>query len=167
MSMNAGAALWFLPFIVPITLWVAWTDMKWMKIKNLAVLALILVYGVIGPLGLPLATWAWGWVHLIVVLLVGFALSAAGWLGAGDAKFAAAMAPFIMLADLSLFLVLLGTVILASFITHRLFRSLPVAEAVAPGWESWRSRKFPLGLALGPALLFYLGLAAFYGTGSS
>lgn len=160
MALSAQAAYWFLPFVAPIALWVAWSDMKWMKIHNYAVIALVAVYLVIGPFALPLQSWAWGWASLAVVLVVGFALSSAGLLGAGDAKFAAAMAPYIALGDLSVFMLLLGCVIVVSFVAHRLLRSSSVIVGMVPEWESWHRREFPLGLALGPALLFYLSLAA-------
>jgi prepilin peptidase CpaA len=164
MGLSADAALWFLPFVAPIALWVAWSDMKWMKIHNYAVLALVAIYLLIGPLALPLQTWAWGWASLGLVLVVGFVLSTVGLLGAGDAKFAAAMAPFIALGDLSTFLMLLASVIMVSFIAHRLARRSSAIVGMAPSWESWHRREFPLGLALGPSLLFYLVLAAGMGT---
>jgi len=167
MMLSAQSALWFLPFVAPIALWVAFSDMKWMKIHNYAVLALVGVYLVIGLIALPFQTWAWGWLSLLVVLVVGFALSSVGLLGGGDAKFAAAMAPFIALGDLSLFLMLLAGVTIVSFIAHRALRALPVAQALAPGWESWHRREFPMGLALGPSLLFYLGLATVFGNGGA
>ncbi len=44
-------ALWFLPFVLPIALWVAWSDMKFMKIPNKAVLALVAVFAVVGLAG--------------------------------------------------------------------------------------------------------------------
>jgi prepilin peptidase CpaA len=160
MALSAQAALWFLPFVAPIAVWVAWSDMKWMKIHNYAVLALAAVYLVIGPLALPLETWAWGWASLGLVLVVGFVLNMVGLLGAGDAKFAAAMAPFVALGDLSSFLMLLASVIMVSFIAHRLARRSSAIVGMAPAWESWHRREFPLGLALGPSLLFYLALAA-------
>lgn len=163
MMLDATAALWFLPFVAPIALWVAWSDMKWMKIHNKAVLALLAVYLIVGLVALPLQGWAWGWAHFAVVLVAGFVLSSAGVLGAGDAKFAAAMAPFIALGDLSLFLLLLGAVIIISFIAHRLIRQSALAHRLAPDWESWQRREFPLGLALGPSLLFYLMLGAVLG----
>ena len=163
MLMPATPAFWFLPFIAPIAFWVAWSDMKWMKIHNQAVLALIAVYLVIGLITMPFQTWAWGWVNLVVVLVVGFALSTAGLVGAGDAKFAAAMAPFIALGDLSLFLMLLACVTFVSFISHRLARRTAGITAMAPAWESWHRREFPMGLALGPSLLFYMGLATVFG----
>lgn len=163
MLLSAKAALFFLPFVAPIALWVAWTDLKWMKIQNKAVLALVAVYLVVGFLTLPLTVWAWGWVSLAVVLAVGFVMSAAGMLGAGDAKFAAAMAPFIALGDLSLFLMLLGLTVIVTFVAHRIFRRTALAQRWAPDWESWHRREFPLGLALGPALLAYIALAASHG----
>ncbi len=163
MHLHATTALWLLPFVAPIALWVAWTDMKWMKIHNKAVLALVAVYLVIGFFALPLQAWAWGWVSLVVVLVLGFVLSSVGLMGGGDAKFAAAMAPFIALGDLSLFLMLLAGVTLVSFISHRVVRSIPAAQKLAPDWESWHRREFPMGLALGPSLLFYLILATVFG----
>ncbi len=42
-------SLWFLPPVAAIGLWVAWSDMKFMKIPNTAVIALALAYLVIGP----------------------------------------------------------------------------------------------------------------------
>lgn len=163
MMMSAETALWFLPFVTPLALWVAWSDMKWMKIHNYAVLALVAVYIVVGLIVLPFQAWLWGWASLAVVLVVGFVLANVGLLGAGDAKFAAAMAPFIALGDLSLFLMLLASVTLVSFVAHRIARRTALVQGLAPGWESWHRREFPLGLALGPSLLFYLCLATIYG----
>ncbi len=165
MALPASAAQWLLPFAAPIALWVAWSDMKWMKIQNMAVLALVVVYLVVGPVALGLVAWGWGWLNLAVVVAVGFVLSAVGLLGAGDAKFAAAMAPFVALGDLGMFLLLLGCVIPVAFVAHRLARLSPAITGLAPGWESWQRRDFPLGLALGPCLLFYLALAAGTGQG--
>ncbi|MCC5955871.1 MAG: prepilin peptidase [Natronohydrobacter sp.] len=163
MMMSAKTAIWFLPFVAPIALWVAFSDMKWMKIHNYAVLALVAVYLVIGLIALPFQAWAWGWLSLAVVLVVGFVLTSVGLMGGGDAKFAAAMAPFIALGDLSLFLMLLACVTVVSFIAHRIARATQLAQALAPGWESWHRREFPMGLALGPSLLFYLCLATIFG----
>ncbi|MCH8465319.1 MAG: prepilin peptidase [Roseinatronobacter sp.] len=166
MLLSAHAALWFLPFVLPLALWVAWSDMKWMKIHNHAVLALVAVYLVIGLFVLPFQTWAWGWANLAVVLAVGFVLSMVGVIGAGDAKFAAAMAPFIAIGDLSLFLLLLSCVTVVSFVAHRLARRIAKLRALAPDWESWHRRDFPMGLALGPSLLFYICLATLFGHAS-
>lgn len=163
MYFPAVAAAWMLPGVAAIAFWVAWSDMKFMRIPNKAVMALLLLYVVIGPFVLPLTVWAWGGVHLAVVLVIGFLMTLTGLVGAGDAKFAAAMAPFIMIGDLSLFLPVLAAVIFASLVAHRVVRRIPAVRAAAPDWASWERREFPMGLALGPALAFYLALAVVYG----
>ncbi len=164
MALTASAALWFLPFALPICIWAAWSDLAFMKIPNKAVLALVGVFLVIGLLALPLADYPWRLLHLVVVLVVGFGLNMIGAVGAGDAKFAAAMAPFVALPDWRLFLILFATTLIAAFVTHRMFRALPAFRARTAGWVSWESKKFPMGLALGSALVFYLALGLYYGS---
>jgi len=58
---------------------------------------------------------------------------------------------------------MLATVMMAALATHRLFRALPGFRARTPDWVSWNSRKFPMGLALGGALGFYLLAGALLG----
>ncbi len=157
----ATAAAWFLPFVLPIAIWVSWSDMKFMRIPNVAVLALAAVFLVIGPLALPLPDYGWRWVNLAVILTLGFLFTIAGLIGAGDAKFAAAMAPFIAAGDLRLFLALFAAALLGAFAAHRLMRALPAFRAATPDWASWSHRKFPMGLALAGALVLYL-LAALH-----
>lgn len=163
MTITSYAALWFLPFALPICIWVAWNDLKFMKIPNKAVLALTAVFLAIGLVVIPLADYPWRLLHLVVVLVIGFALNMAGMIGAGDAKFAAAMAPFFPLGDLRLFMVLFAAVLIAALVTHRVFRSLPAMRRRTPDWKSWTSKKFPMGLALGGALAIYLGFGIVYG----
>lgn len=164
MTSDATAALAFLPFAALIAFWVMWSDMKFMRIPNKAVLALVAVFLVVGPFVLPIEAWLWRWLHLAVVLVVGFVLSSAQLLGAGDAKFAAAMAPFVDLGDITLFVYLFAAVLLASFVTHRGARQLAVVRRTTPDWESWERKKdFPMGLALGGVLILYLALAALRG----
>ena len=164
MALTVYAALWFLPFVVPICLWVAWSDMKFMKIPNKAVLALGVVFLVVGLVALPFAEYPWRLLHIVVVLVAGFAINMAGMVGAGDAKFAAVMAPFVPLADARLFIVLFAAVLLAAYLTHRLFRAVPAMRARTADWESWTAgKKFPMGLALAGTLVFYLALGVWFG----
>lgn len=164
MAISAFAALWFMPFVVPICFYVAYTDLAFMKITNKAVLALGAVYIFVGPFVLPdLIHYAWGFAAFVVVLLIGMVLNAAGTMGAGDAKFLAFAAPFVAPADTILVLVALGAVTLAAVITHRTVRASKL-RAIAPDWESWhQDKRFPLGLALGPTLALYLCLGALNG----
>lgn len=160
MSIDPIAALWFLPFVVPLCLYTCYTDMARMKITNKTVVALFAVYAVIGLIALPFETYLWGYAHLIVVLLVGMALNALGAMGAGDAKFAAAAAPFIHLGDLRFLLLIFVVVLVAALIAHRVARASPLTR-LAPDWASWHAgTRFPMGLALGPTLALYLAFGA-------
>ena len=155
MSIDWTTAAWFLPFVLPITIWVAWSDMATMKIPNKAVIAMLVVFAVVGLVALPFTEYLWRWSHFAVVLVIGFLLSSVGVVGAGDAKYASAMAPFIALSDGMLFMYLLGATVLAAFALHRGARASRIREKY-PHWESWTRREFPMGFALAPALLFYL-----------
>ena len=160
MLLSASAALWFLPFVVPICLWVAWSDLATMKIPNKAVLALIAVYLVVGLIVFPFEQWAWQLTHFVAVLVVGFVLTIAGVMGAGDAKFAAAAAPFVVLTDAINVAAIFTICVVLGFVTHRLARISSFRKLV-PNWESWeRTREFPMGYPLGGTLMAYLILAA-------
>ncbi len=155
-------AAWFLPFVIPIAIWVAWSDMSSMKIPNKAVLALLAVFAVVGLIALPFTEYLWRWAHFAVVIVITFVLSSLRVMGAGDAKFAAAMAPFIAFADWQPFMFLLGATIIAAFIIHRVAKATGIRNMV-PEWESWTRKEFPMGMALAPSLVFYLAIAFFQG----
>lgn len=155
MPFETTQLLWFLPFMLPIAIWVAWSDVKFMKIPNKAVIALFAVYLVVGLFVFPLKLWGWGWALAGIVLLIGFVATAAGMMGAGDAKFAAAMAPFFATGDVRVVLVLFAACLLAAFSSHRLMRATPAFRAITPDWESWTNKDFPMGLALSGTLIFY------------
>lgn len=164
MALSSSAALWFLPFVLPICFYVAFTDMREMRITNQAVIALAVVFLIVGLIALPLPVYGMRLVHLVAVLVVGIVLNAAGAVGAGDAKFAAAAAPFIALGDLPLLLLIFSANLLAAFFTHKLAKHSPLRR-VAPDWASWdRGWDFPMGLSLGGTLAIYLTLAAIYGS---
>jgi len=165
LTLTATAALWFLPFVVPICIFVAYSDLSQMRIPNTAVVALFVVFAVVGLIALPFETYLWRYSHLVLILVVGFALNMVGALGAGDAKFAAAAAPLIALGDLKLIFAILAACLLAAWSTHRLVRAIPALRNMAPDWKSWHTGKdFPMGLALGAALSLYLALGAIYGS---
>ena len=151
-------ALLFLPFALPVCAWVAWSDLTCMKIPNRAVACLVLVFLLIGPLVLPLEVYALRWLHLALVLAIGFGLTVGGLIGAGDAKFLAAMAPFIDVRDVTLMLTLTAATLMLSVAAHRAARSSARLRARVPHWESWERREFPMGVPLASALALYLVL---------
>ncbi len=161
MGLTSWAAGWFLIPAVPISFFVAYSDLSRMKIPNLAVGALLLSYAVVGLIALPLPDYFWGYVHVIVALIIGIALNAGGAMGAGDAKFIAAAAPMIAIADIPLLMPIFAAALLGGFVTHRIARASPIRKSV-PHWESWTAgRRFPMGFPLGMTLVFYLGLVFF------
>lgn len=153
------AALAFLPFAIAIGIWVSWSDMKFMKIPNKAVLAMAAVYLVVGVLVMPFKLWLLGWGLGATVLAAGFVSNAAGLVGAGDAKFAAAMAPLFVHANLRFVLGLIAACILGAFAAHRLARLIPPIRRATEDWLSWTHKDFPMGLALSGTLIFYLAAA--------
>lgn len=164
MAIAPATALIFLPFALAIGIWVAWSDMKFMKIPNWAVLALFAVFVVTGPLALPFGEYLWRYLHLVVVLAITFAANMLRLMGAGDSKFLAAMAPFVDRGDVNVIVPVFAAVLLAAFATHRIFRAIPAMRRGFPDWQSWTHAKFPMGLALAGTLILYLVLGALLGT---
>lgn len=163
MALSPTAALWLLPIALPVSVFCAWNDMRAMKIPNIAVMTLVAGFALLGLFAFDFTQYFWQWSHLIVVLVIGFLLNMAGVLGAGDAKFAAAAAPFIALGDFAQLMWIMAACIAAGFITHRIAKHSPLRRLV-PHWESWNSgRNFPMGLPLGMTLVFYLLMAATQG----
>jgi prepilin peptidase CpaA len=148
---------------LPVCLWAAISDLRTMKIPNKTVYALLAVFAIGGIMVIPLEFWLWRWLSFIVVFIITFGLYLVARLGAGDAKFAAAAAPFVSqnLAELQLVLILLAFFMLAALGLHRLARATPAIRRATPNWASWTSAGFPLGTALAATLMTYLAFKAF------
>jgi prepilin peptidase CpaA len=100
--------------------------------------------------------WLWGWALLAIVMVIGFVANMINLIGAGDAKFAAAMAPFFVVADVRYALGLFAACMLAAFFIHRIARRIPALKSLTTTWVSWTNKDFPMGLALSATLVFYL-----------
>jgi prepilin peptidase CpaA len=162
MQTPSDAALWFLLFAGPIALWVMASDVRQMRIPNAAVAALVVVFAVVGFLVLPTTDWAWRWTHLGVALFVTFLLNMFGAMGAGDAKFVAAIAPFFAAGDYLEIMLIFALMIPITFLLHRGFRSVPAIRRATEHWTSWgRKTDFPMGLPLAGTFLTYLLFAIF------
>ncbi|WP_375687218.1 prepilin peptidase [Pseudooceanicola sp. LIPI14-2-Ac024] len=163
MDISSQSALVLAIPAIPLSLYTCWSDMRGMRIPNGTVLMLAGAFMVLGPFVLPFDTYLWRLLQLVVMLLFGILANAGGLLGAGDAKFMAAAAPYIALGDLRFLLALFTANVLAAFVTHRMIKHSPLRR-LAPDWESWtRERDFPMGLALGATLSIYLLLGIFLG----
>jgi prepilin peptidase CpaA len=151
----------FAPFVLAISVWVAWSDMATMKIPNKAVIALGLTWVVVGGILVLAGLMGWrmlGWGFALggMTLVAGFIANAAGLVGAGDAKFGAVMAPFFVGADPRLVMALLAACLLGAFCAHRVLRMITPFRTATPNWASWSNKKFPMGLTLAGMLVFYL-----------
>lgn len=152
-----GALILLVP-VLPIAIWVAMNDMARMKIPNKAVLALAAVWPLLGWIAVPTwAAWFWGFGLLGIVLVAGYLLYTTGSFGAGDAKFAAAMAPIFVGADPIWLALLVAACLVGALIAHRILKAIPAVRRATPDWESWSQRIFfPLGFALSTIVVFYL-----------
>ena len=160
---SASAALVFAVLTFPLLLLMAWGDLRYMRIRNFAVLTLAAMFVVVGPFVFDLHDYGVRWVQMLAMLGIAFFLTMAGVMGGGDAKMLAAMAPYVALQDMGFFLLILACAMIAALATHRLFRSLPVATDSTPDWRSWGHAKVPMGLGLSGCLMLYLGVVAVMG----
>lgn len=164
LEITSWAAAWFFPVVLPICLWVIWSDLSSMRIPNKAVAALAIAFLLVGLVALPLAEYPWRLLHLLVVLVIGFAANAAGLMGAGDSKFLAAAAPYVARGDAVTVLMIFSASLLVCFATHRIAKHSPLRQ-LAPDWDSWdRGRKFPMGFSLGSTLVIYLIFGMVWGS---
>jgi prepilin peptidase CpaA len=155
--LTPNAALILLVPVLPIAIWAAWSDLKRMKIPNTAVLAMAAIWPLIGWYVVPYESWLWGFALLGIVLVLGYVGYMTGTFGAGDAKYAAAMAPIFVGADYGLVMLLVAACLIGALITHRIMRSIPAIRRMTPDWVSWTQRRyFPLGFALSGIVVIYL-----------
>lgn len=139
-------------------IWAAASDLATMTIPNRISLALVASFVVLAPIaGLDLETFGLHWAAGTLVLIVSFAFFAFGWIGGGDAKFAAAIALWLGWTNLLPFVVfaaLFGGALTLALLSFR--------AAVLPGFvvrHAWVRRLHdekagvPYGVALAAAAL--------------
>lgn len=160
----ADAMILMVP-VLPIAIWAAVSDLKRMKIPNAAVIAMAAIWPLIGWYLVGMTAWLWGFALMAIVLVLGFLMYLTGTFGAGDAKYAAAMAGMFVGGNIGAILLIIFVCMIGALIVHRVLRSLPVVRNATPDWVSWtRRRYFPFGMALSCIVIFYL-LAAIWPQG--
>jgi prepilin peptidase CpaA len=155
-------ALWVaLAAMLPLMVVMAWSDLKVLKIPNWLVLSVLVVFLVCGLWGLPLDTFAWRLGQGVVVLIIGFLIFALGGIGGGDAKMAAALAPFVVPAEVLPFLALYAVTTLVLMAVLRMVQQFARHEET--GWlaidqlhKPARERVFPMGLIFAITVVIYL-----------
>lgn len=154
-----GAA-WMLACL-PICLSVAYSDLREMRIPNVAVVALVGVFLILGLATLPLDAALIRLMQGAAVLVAGFVLTNLGLVGAGDSKWAAAMALYVAPGDALAFLQLFALVLILSWALHRLAARIGPLRRATAAWTSWDADKlFPMGVPLALSLILYLWLGS-------
>ncbi len=158
-SVTVTQSIAFLIFVAPLSIYVAWNDLRAMKIPTWSTDALAVVFVVVGIFVMPFSDYLWRYAHFGVVLVVAMLLNAVGAMGAGDSKFLASAAPFVAFDDVGFILFLLGTGLFIGLIIHRTAKAIPAIRNLVPEWESWhQGKRFPMGFPLGGVLIFYLAM---------
>ena len=155
----ANPSLWLLLVAIPSGLAVAYTDLRDMKIYNVVVYATVAGAIVLGLLILPISEVLWRALNGVIAFAVTWLLFQLGRMGGGDAKYIPAMVPFFAPVgglNVSLAVFTVSATFLAAFFTHRILKRAGWGEKMCAHWASWHTNRFPGGLALGPALIFYL-----------
>lgn len=148
---------------IPIALWVSWSDMKFMRIPNVACLALFVSFLVLGFFIYDLHEYGIRILQGIVVLIIGFFATKIGLVGGGDSKFFAAMAPFIALEQSLPFIFIIGIMSLLSVGLHKIVGITPWVKHKIADWDSWNTTgMFPFGVTLATSLIASLVLTNFY-----
>lgn len=149
-----------LPFLLaalPFSLYAGLSDLKTMTIPNWVSLALLAAFVVVGLIFLPFETFLWRLAGGAIVLAIGFALNMAGVMGGGDAKFGAAIAPYIAHRDIAAFMLIFSVSLIATLVIHRIAMRIGPLRRATPDWASWTAgRYFPMGISIAAALIFYL-----------
>jgi prepilin peptidase CpaA len=158
----APPALWLaIAAMLPLMSLCAWYDLKSLRIPNGLVLGVVGVFLIVGLWGLPFDAFVWRLGQGAAVLLVGFGLFSLGAVGGGDAKMAAALAPFVAAHDIGSVLLLYAVVTMVLLLVLRL--TMQMARHRTTGWMAIdqyalppRERVFPMGLIFAITTVVYL-----------
>jgi prepilin peptidase CpaA len=158
--------LWFLILTAPFCFTAAWTDLRFMRIKNHTVYSLLGIFVVVGIFILPFPEFGWRLLNGIIAFFVVVVLNNLGRMGGGDAKFISVAVPYITpsSADFSLTLYLICAGFLSGLLVHTVAKRTPAIRNLVPKWRSFKRDKFPGGLTLGGTLFFYLLFTAWLRT---
>ena len=151
----------FIMLLVVLALIAALKDVLGYTIPNWVVLALMALYPIAGlVLALPWSFMASGLLASVLILCIGIALFAPGWIGAGDAKLFAVIALWVGWSDLltlSLYTVLWGGALaFVLLISRRYAPTIPIFAVYGPKSLTQSDAPAPYGVAIAAGLLTLL-----------
>ncbi|MFK7945520.1 MAG: prepilin peptidase [Paracoccaceae bacterium] len=167
--MLSTPALWVAcAAMLPLMIFAAWSDIKYLKIPNWIPLAVLAIYVVTGLWGMPLERFLWGLAAGAVTLVLFFVLwsvmdsVAPGTFGAGDVKLLAVLVPFIDLSDafstLILFTVIMMLVSVLFLVAWGFSRGRTGLTSLDQKGKKILKVTSPFGVALALTTIVYLGL---------
>ena len=152
----------FFAAVLPLSVIAGLSDLRTMKIPNWISIALIAAFLVIGLIFLPFETFLWRIAAGLIALFLGFILNAIGAMGGGDAKYLAAIMPYVAFETISDFFFILAISMLATLLLHRIAMRIGFIRRATEGWASWEAgRYFPMGISIATGIVTYLGLKLF------
>jgi len=154
----------FLLAALPFSLYAGLSDLRTMTIPNWISIALIIAFTLVGLFMLPFETLLWRLGAAAGMLVIGFVLNSLRVMGGGDAKFLAAITPFIAFQDVAAFMFIFSIALLSTLFLHRIaMRIKPLRRATAD-WASWEAgRNFPMGISIAAAIIVYLAVKVING----
>lgn len=155
-------ALILLVLMLPIAIWATFNDLKRLKIPNKAVLAMAAIWPLAGWMAVPTWTaWAWGFAFMAIGIALGYVAHALVNFPGGDSKYAAAISPVFVGADIVEVITLVLACMLGATVLFQIVRILPGIDRVTAGWEGFKHwRIVPFGLALSAMVIYYLVAAS-------
>ena len=160
--LNLPEYILLIPAVV-IGIYVAWSDMKYMRIPNISCLILFVSFLILGFLIFDLSEYGFRILQGFVFLAIGFVATSIGAVGGGDSKYAAALAPFVAFSDIPFFIVILAVMSFLSVGLHKIAGVTPGIKTHVQDWVSWKRRGvFPFGLTLSASIIAYLVIVNFY-----
>lgn len=151
----------FLIVTFPVVLYITFSDLKFLRIPNVANLALLAIFVVIAPFFLEWGDYGIRIGQGVIVLIIGFILTSIGLLGGGDSKLFAVMAPYIAYQDITTFLFLSFGLTIIAIIIDKVVRRIPRFMESLKDWRSFQDKqKLPYGFPLSISLSIYLAIQA-------
>ena len=147
-----------LALAVPVLVWIAWTDFRYMRIRNRAVLVAVAIFAVTAPfIGLEEA--GWRLLAAAIVFGTGIVLFALRVLGGGDVKMAGALMLLVPTGTYTLFGYVFSAATLLAILLILGLRAVPGLRRSGP--VSLRARgTLPMGVAFGLCGVLHLAVLA-------
>lgn len=138
--------------LLPLMVYITYTDLRYLRIPNWSVLAVLGVFVATGIWGLPFETFLWRIGYAALALAAGIVIYnlAQGSVGAGDLKLIAALAPFLSQANLLDFMLIYVVVSIFGTILFMVMRRRNRRRGVKEPWKAFGETIYmPAGVFLG------------------